>query len=121
MQNHYETLCVTPNADQKAIEGAYKYLSREYHPDKHPDNKVKYQRIQQQLNDAYAVIGNPAKRKTYDNWLKDQAIPKQQKPSTQSEPIKSSNTKDHESEEVDWILLGSVGALIAILIKHFTS
>jgi hypothetical protein len=64
MRDHYATLQVDPQAEQEVIEAAYRRLARKWHPDvnRHPEAE----RRTQELNDAYAVLGDPARRRTYD-------------------------------------------------------
>lgn len=62
--DHYETLQVSPAADPEIIEAAYRRLARKNHPDvnKSPDAHAQMSAI----NQAYAVIKDPAKRSRYD-------------------------------------------------------
>lgn len=63
--NYYETLKVPQTASQDEIKSAYRKLAKEYHPDKNSgeDTKHKFQ----QLQEAYAVLGDNNKRREYDN------------------------------------------------------
>lgn len=58
----YQTLGVGRDASQDAIKKAYKKLASKLHPDKGGDTKAF-----QELQAAYAVLGNPEKRAQYDN------------------------------------------------------
>ena len=70
MQTYYDTLHVTPSANQKLIERAYRTLSQEYHPDHNPEiDRAKYTQLQTELNKAYEVLRDPEKRKAYDEML----------------------------------------------------
>lgn len=62
--NLYSVLGLLPSAEDKVIKSAYKVLSSIYHPDKNnsPASLIKMQDI----NRAYEVLGNPLKRKKYD-------------------------------------------------------
>ncbi|MEX2221305.1 MAG: DnaJ C-terminal domain-containing protein [Candidatus Rokuibacteriota bacterium] len=61
-QDYYKTLGVDRTADDKAIKTAYRRLARKHHPDV---NKGKSDRFKE-ISEAYAVLGDPEKRKRYD-------------------------------------------------------
>ena len=63
--DHYEILGVAPMASQPEIREAYKRLAVEGHPDKGGDPE-KFVRV----TEAYAEVGNPDRRDTYDDGLK---------------------------------------------------
>lgn len=68
MQNQpdpYTTLGVNPNASIDDIRHAYRKLAFQHHPDMNQMNQVASQ-IMQRINDAYAIISDPVKRKEYD-------------------------------------------------------
>lgn len=66
MVDYYEILEVSPKASQEVIKQAYFALAKKYHPDIYPDKgyAVKKMAI---LNEAYAVLHDPEKRKIYDS------------------------------------------------------
>src|ERR1700722_13965341 len=64
-RDYYKTLGVARSATEAEIKSAYRKLARKHHPDVNPGNKdaeVKFKEI----NEAYQVIGDPEKRKKYD-------------------------------------------------------
>lgn len=67
MPNHYEVLGVEENADDSEIKKAYRALSFKHHPDRCQDANTG--EIMQQLNEAYEVLRDPAKRQQYDAEL----------------------------------------------------
>jgi DnaJ-class molecular chaperone len=68
--DHYRQLQVTRAADAEVIERAYKTLSMKYHPDKVDGSQtVEATRRMQVINEAYAVLRDPAKRRAYDATL----------------------------------------------------
>jgi curved DNA-binding protein len=66
MKDYYAILGVPKNATQEEIKRAYKRLARQYHPDvnKSPEAEEKFKEI----NEAYAVLSDPEKRKIYDTY-----------------------------------------------------
>ena len=68
--DYYRILQVHPEAEQEVIEGAFHRLMRKYHPDSvEPDQKdnPEIQRRAREIIEAYDILGDPAKRKQYDN------------------------------------------------------
>jgi DnaJ-class molecular chaperone len=64
-KDYYRILGVDNHAGQKQIRDAYRKLAFEYHPDRNKENPAAAEKMKE-LNEAYAVISNPAKRKDYD-------------------------------------------------------
>jgi len=67
MKNHYKTLGLLHDAEEVVIKAAYKALAQKYHPDRHLSHKAENTAKMVLFNEAYAVIGNPALRKIYDD------------------------------------------------------
>ncbi len=61
----YETLEVSPRASPSVIRAAYRCLVQQHHPDKHLNSDDAGQRLAQ-INFAYSVLADPAKRRGYD-------------------------------------------------------
>ena len=70
-KDYYEILGVSRTASEAEIKKAFRKLAREYHPDVAKNKKVAEEKFKE-LNEAYEVLGDPAKRKKYDelgpNW-----------------------------------------------------
>jgi curved DNA-binding protein len=70
-KDYYSTLGVAKTATDKEIKQSYRKLARKHHPDVNPGDKSAESRFKE-LNEAYEVLGDPAKRKKYDelgaNW-----------------------------------------------------
>ena len=65
--DYYKILGVDKNIPQKDVREAYRKRAKQFHPDLHPNDpkaKAKFQA----LNEAYEVIGDPEKRKKYDQY-----------------------------------------------------
>lgn len=65
-RDYYEVLGVSRSASQDELKKAYRSLAKKYHPDvsKEPDAEVKFKEI----NEAYEVLSDENKRKTYDQF-----------------------------------------------------
>ena len=70
-KDYYATLGVTKSATEKEIKQAFRKLARKHHPDVNPNDKVAEAKFKE-INEAYEVLGDPPKRKKYDdlgaNW-----------------------------------------------------
>jgi curved DNA-binding protein len=70
-KDYYETLGVSRTASEAEIKKAFRKLAREFHPDVAKNKKHAEERFKE-INEAYEVLGDPAKRKKYDqlgpNW-----------------------------------------------------
>jgi DnaJ-class molecular chaperone len=70
-KDYYATLGVTKASTDKEIKQAFRKLARKHHPDVNPGDKQAEHRFKE-INEAYEVLGDPAKRKKYDdlgaNW-----------------------------------------------------
>ena len=70
-KDYYATLGVAKTASDKEIKQAFRKLARKFHPDVNPGDKAAETRFKE-INEAYEVLGDPAKREKYDelgaNW-----------------------------------------------------
>ena len=70
-KDYYATLGVSKTATEKEIKQAFRKLARKHHPDVNPGDKAAEAKFKE-INEAYEVLGDPAKRKKYDelgaNW-----------------------------------------------------
>jgi curved DNA-binding protein len=70
-KDYYQILGVSRTASDTDIKKAFRKLAREYHPDVAKNKKQAEEKFKE-INEAYEVLGDPAKRKKYDelgpNW-----------------------------------------------------
>lgn len=74
LRSLYDVLNVAPEAEPVVVEAAYKALIKKYHPDQAVEAKASKDATA--INEAFAVLKDPAKRADYDHrlWTKQQAI-----------------------------------------------
>ncbi len=63
--DYYRTLGLEPQAEPNHIKEAYRRLAFEHHPDRNRGNPAAAEKMKS-INEAYAVLSNPAKRRKYD-------------------------------------------------------
>lgn len=70
-KDYYKTLGVDKNASDKEIKSAFRKMARKHHPDVNPNDPNAEAQFKE-INEAYEVLGDPDKRKKYDqlgsNW-----------------------------------------------------
>jgi len=64
-KDYYKIMGVDKKASAKDIKAAYRKLARQHHPDVNPGNKQAEAKFKE-INEAYEVLGDEAKRKKYD-------------------------------------------------------
>src|SRR4051794_36309921 len=65
-KDYYKVLGVASTASEKEIKTAYRKLSKQHHPDANKGSEERFKDI----SAAYDVLGDPAKRKEYDEVRK---------------------------------------------------
>ena len=66
MKNYYNILGVSENSSQQHIKAAFRKLAFKHHPDTNPGNEKKAEAMFKEINEAYAVLGDKARRQQYD-------------------------------------------------------
>ena len=65
--SHYKVLQVDWEAEPEVIQAAYRGLARKYHPDVDPSQEAA--RRMTEINEAFAVLRDPERRRQYDREL----------------------------------------------------
>lgn len=66
-KDYYRTLGLNRNASQDEIRKAYRRLALKYHPDRNP-NDSEAEKIFKEIGEAYAILSDPEKRRTFDRF-----------------------------------------------------
>ena len=67
VRTFYDILMVSPRADRAVISVVYRHLAKRFHPDK--DATPEAAARMAELNEAYAILSDPAKRARYDEQI----------------------------------------------------
>jgi len=64
-KDYYEVLGVEPTASAREIRRAYRKLAFQYHPDRNQASEEAHRKMLE-INEAYAILSDPIKRREYD-------------------------------------------------------
>lgn len=64
-RDYYEVLSIAPSASAEEIKEAYRRLAFQCHPDRHQETEEANKKMQE-VNEAYAILSDPIKRREYD-------------------------------------------------------
>jgi len=67
-KDYYQILGVPRNATNDEIKKAYRKLAMQYHPDRNPGKEKWANDKFKEINEAYAILGDPEKRSQYDQF-----------------------------------------------------
>ena len=95
MVTHYELLGVDPHAAPDEIQRAYRLLALRHHPDVAPDADPEPMAA---INGAWAVLGDPARRRAYDAGLTHPEPPPAARPAPEAgwQPLEDDDDDDPE-------------------------
>lgn len=101
MKTYYDILEVSKTASPEVIKRAHNVLIKKYHPDLSDENEKKEaENKTREINEAYEVLKDPAKREKYDNFLKNQEIlNNKEKPEEKNRT--SYNKQNEENMEIE--------------------
>lgn len=88
MKTYYQILGVLDDADEVVIRAAYKALAQRYHPDKWSGDKAEASKRMAEINEAYDVLSNAAKRKAYDDSREKSGYQSEESDSVEDELIR---------------------------------
>jgi len=66
MKDYYQILGVPADASQEELKAAYRKLAFQYHPDVNPGKEKEAGEKFKEINEAYGVLGDAARRQQYD-------------------------------------------------------
>jgi curved DNA-binding protein CbpA len=98
-KDFYKILGVIDSAELAVIKAAYKALMMIYHPDRYSGNKEDAIKKSKEINEAYAVLIDPTKRKKYD--AEREARKNQYDPEPEQEEKEFTNARNNVFE-ADW-------------------
>jgi curved DNA-binding protein CbpA len=110
MKDYYKILEIAPDAPQDAVKEQYRFLVQAWHPDKFQNlaQKLKAEEKIKEINAAYVILGDPARRKEYNIHAGYSTSNPQQE---YSQPITQDRSEDElrekdkaakSAEEVRW-------------------
>ena len=67
-KDYYQILSIPRNASEDEIKKVYRKLAMQYHPDRNPGKEKWANEKFKEINEAYGVLGDPEKRKQYDQF-----------------------------------------------------
>jgi formylglycine-generating enzyme required for sulfatase activity len=134
MKNYYQIMEISRTATQDEIKKQYRFLSQAWHPDKFPtpEQKEKAEEKLKGINEAYSILGNPAKRREYDRLTDYQQEPH----SEANTQYKKSTSKDEQGKETPkrentpvksknrltglLVVLSAIGVLLCVTLLIFS-
>lgn len=106
---YYDLLQVNNNASIEIIKASYKAMAKKYHPDIYGDNGE----MMMKINEAYAVLSNPDRRRQYDEMIKAP------EPETPHKVTHKTNKSEEKSSNVNKDDFDSQNIVIKIIVSVF--
>jgi len=72
IRTHYDNLQVQEDASPEVIHGAWIVLTQKWHPDRHPRERARAERVTRIIADAHRVLSDPELRRQHDTWIRVQ-------------------------------------------------
>jgi curved DNA-binding protein CbpA len=129
---HYEVLGVEPDASPAALRAAYLAKARVLHPDRQVGRSraevASAQRRMQDVNAAWAVLGDPRARRSYDLSLRPRTAPASPRPASPRpapRPARPAVVLEDEDDEVTGralpflVRVGPIVLLLGVLLTIF--
>jgi hypothetical protein len=127
MKSWYEILEVAESASAEQIRSAYLRMAREYHPDRVPEHLTKLRADAEdkfkQVQEAWAVLGDPAKRRRYDLASAGVAVPNSPPPRQSPQPTHTTAASEsirdvlrRKHDVVKWTLLVLIATLVLVVV-----
>lgn len=66
--DYYEVLGISRDASADEIKKAYRKLTKQWHPDRHQDNKQQAEEKFKKINEAYDILSDKNKKQQYDQF-----------------------------------------------------
>lgn len=104
----YDILGVARSASQDEIKRAYRNLAKQYHPDRNRDNPDATKRFKE-VQAAYDVIGDPERRKQFDQFGAGGPVPEYQQ--WQSGPGRGGGGVDFGGADIPFDNLGDLSSI----------
>ena len=84
-KSYYTILGISSNATMDEVRSAYRRLAKHFHPDHYSGSSDIFREIQE----AYSILGNPYRRRQYENNIKKPSIrlPLKRAPYPEPEPL----------------------------------
>lgn len=118
VRTHYDNLQIARTASDAVVRAAYRGLSQLHHPDKNPEDRETAERIMKVINEAYAVLSDPVRRRDHDEWIDSQESEQHQNDNSPSQKTQQSTEPSEELIVTSkrWVAIGYFLFAVAMLV-----